>query len=60
MVTGDDRRRAPKGGEVLVDDDSGAPAIFSGGKLADGLRLGSMMPRTATTTSSIHGVDGEA
>jgi hypothetical protein len=59
-MTEDDRRQPPKGSEVLVDDDSGVPAIFGGGKPADGLHLGAAMPKMATTTSSNHRVDGKA
>uniref|UniRef100_A0A0E0QXR6 DUF834 domain-containing protein n=1 Tax=Oryza rufipogon TaxID=4529 RepID=A0A0E0QXR6_ORYRU len=59
-MTEDDRRRAPKGNEVLVDDDNGVPAIFGRGKPADGLHLGAAMPKKATTTSRNHEVDGKA
>ena len=47
---GDDRQRTPKGGEVLVDDDSDVPVIFGGNRGVDGLLLAAANLMEATTT----------
>jgi hypothetical protein len=59
-MTENGRRRAPKGGEVPVDDDSGFPATSSGNGGVDGLLLGAAMPREVAAQVGDDRGDGTA
>ncbi|EAZ20530.1 hypothetical protein OsJ_36141 [Oryza sativa Japonica Group] len=54
---GDGRRQAPKGGEILVNDDSGVPAIFGEDEMVDGVLLAAANLMEAAATE---GDDGSA